>query len=144
MVAENPDKPGLAKNRSTVTIGATNDSNKPLGTLTINEPSTGTAPFGAGLDFEKFVSTPWPTGALTGGIIVGGKRYELANDNGQIKFPDDLLVKVDADGIKSFAVSFEGTFEPNHGIELKFDVIGTTPVRTRTKSRPVALPRKAP
>ncbi|MBP2387379.1 putative repeat protein (TIGR01451 family) [Paeniglutamicibacter kerguelensis] len=126
VVAEDPTKPGLAQNHSTVSIGATNDSNKPLGTLTIKEPSNGTAPFGAGIDFNKFVSSPWPAGALTGGITVGSTRYELKNTAGMIEFPADLLAKVATDGIKSFEVSFEGTFAPQQGIELKFDVIGTS------------------
>ena len=121
VVAENATHIGAAQNRSTVTIGATNSSNQPLKALSIKEPATGTAPFGDGIDFEKFVSSDWPTGAETGGITIAGTRYELERVDEKITFPADMPAGKD---LKSFELSFEGTFAPNQGVELKFDVLG--------------------
>ena len=123
VVAEGKNHVDIANKRSTVTIGATNTSNKPLKTLGIKEPATGTDPFGAGIDFEKFVEGTWPAGATSGAITIGGTSYPLATDNGKLVFPGNLPGGKD---IKSFEINFAGEFAPATGFELKFDVFGTT------------------
>ncbi|MGL3805205.1 SdrD B-like domain-containing protein [Paeniglutamicibacter sp. R2-26] len=113
---------GEGKNRSTVSIGAANASNQPLTTLGIKEPGDGTSPFGEGIDFEKFVSGTWPTGATSGVIIIDTTPYKLGNANGQLVFPGNLPSGRD---IKAFEITFAGEFAPGSGFTLDFDVLGT-------------------
>lgn len=122
VVAGNAADIGEGKNRSTVTIGAKNTSNQALKSLSIKEPAEGTAPFGDGIVFEKFVSGTWPAGATAGEIVIGGIPYLLNNKDGAVEFPDTLPTGVD---IKSFEIKFVGEFAPTAAFELKFDVLGT-------------------
>lgn len=124
VVAEGENHVGIANNRSMVTVGATNTSNQPLKTLSIMEPATGSAPFGAGIDFEKFVSGTWPSGATEGEIIIDEASYKLTHNNGSVVFPENLPV---GKTITSFEVKFTGSFAPGAGFEQRFDVLGASP-----------------
>ncbi|WP_269937143.1 SdrD B-like domain-containing protein [Arthrobacter sp. HY1533] len=124
---------GDGKNRSTVKIGAVNGSNQPLKTMSIKEPASGTAPFGNGIDFEKFISGTWPAGATSGQIIIAGTPYELTNNNGQLKFPAGLPA---GKNVTSFEIGFAGEFAPGSGFALDFSILGTT-ARTEAYSNTI-------
>ncbi|PYH00378.1 hypothetical protein CVV67_09700 [Arthrobacter stackebrandtii] len=123
VVAQTPGFEGRTENKATVSIGAVNGSNQPLQTMTIKEPSTGTDPFGAGIDFDEFVASGWPANTDSIVVTVDGTEYTLAESDGKIAFPANMPK---GEAVKSFTVAFTGNYAPGESVEMKFGVIGET------------------
>lgn len=101
-----------------VTIGAVNESNQALKSLTLTE--TDDEFFGDGVEFARFTQTPWPTGATGGSITVGTDTYQISADgDGNVAWPTDLPAS-----ITGFAITFTGVFEPGATVGVNFDVTG--------------------
>src|SRR5690606_653259 len=110
-----------AGSSSTVTIGATNTSDRTLETLTITEPGADPNMFTDGLTFDGWGDgVQWPAGATSASVT-----FDYADDTSETLDTDEVDTLPDPDPAKTvtgFTVEFSGEISPGAEATIPFTV----------------------